>query len=185
MRKAWEILNYLLEIVVGCLFGVLILVVFAEVIGRYVLQIPMMWTEELARYLLILVTVLGIGKVSKTGDHLGVFFIRDRLKGRVKATVYIFNILVSILFTIVMIYATYRAYIQNYDTRGTLLLWFRVRWLYLAMDFGCVLMLVYFVRDLIYASKALLENVAIHADGYSSPFPVGYGKEMKAKEGAD
>ena len=183
MKKAWDALNKVTELVVAILFFAIITVVFIEVVSRYVLEAPAMWTEEIARYLLVLVTMLGVGKVSKHGDHLGVFFIRDNLKGRVKAALYIFNILVSIFFMVFMIYAISRAYIQNYDLTGVLVLWFKLRWLYLGMEFGCILMLVYAIRDLIEACIAFVKNIPIEADGYSAPFPNGIGNSAEEKGG--
>lgn len=185
MKKAWDVFNKLLESMVSILFSAIIVVVFIEVICRYVLQAPAMWTEEIARYLLVLVTVLGVGKVSRTGDHLGVFFIRDNLKGRVKTALYIFNILVTIVFLLIMTYAVGKAYIQNYDLTGVLVLWFKLRWLYLGMGIGCVMMLVYAIRDLGQACVAFVKNIPIEADGYSAPFPNGIGGSTESKEGAD
>lgn len=185
LKKTSKIVNDIVEQFVAFLFFLLMLVVFLQVIGRYITKSPIMWTEEMARFLLVMLTSFGISKVSETGDHLGVFFIRDRLKGRVKTTVYLFNLLITLLFMGIMVYAIARAYIQNYDTTGVMMLWFKIRWLYAALFFGSFMMLIYTLRDFVQACVAFVQNVPIHADGYSSPFPNGYGVDVKAKEGTD
>ncbi len=173
IKKIWDWLNNSIEILVGILFGAIIIVIAIEVIARYVLHLSMMWTEEMARYLLVLVSVIGVASVSRTGDHIGVFFIRDNLKGKTKAALYIFNIFLTILFLSVMIYATYMAYIKGYNNRGTLIRWFKTRWLYLGMGIGCIFMLIYAIRDLCHSIYAFVKNIPITSEGLSSPFPNG------------
>jgi TRAP-type C4-dicarboxylate transport system permease small subunit len=51
------------------LFVALILVVFSQVITRYVLHTPLLWSEEAARFLLFWVALLGAGMSVKTKKH--------------------------------------------------------------------------------------------------------------------
>jgi len=54
-------------------------VVFLEVIFRYVVHLPLFWTEELARYCLVWVSLLGAAVAFKRGEHIAVGYFREHL----------------------------------------------------------------------------------------------------------
>ncbi|WP_418592199.1 TRAP transporter small permease [Ponticoccus sp. (in: a-proteobacteria)] len=53
-------------------FWALGLAVFAQFFFRYFLDMPLGWTEELARYLLISVAFLGLPVVTRRGEHIAI-----------------------------------------------------------------------------------------------------------------
>ncbi len=53
-------------------FWALGIVVFAQFFFRYFLNMPLGWTEELARYLMISVTFLGLPVVTRRGEHIAI-----------------------------------------------------------------------------------------------------------------
>ena len=65
------------NVLVGLLV-VLIIVVSLQVITRY-LPIPFSWTEEISRFLLIWLTLLGVVRVLALDQHISLNFIYDRL----------------------------------------------------------------------------------------------------------
>ena len=52
-------------------------VVFLQVLFRYVLHLPLFWTEELARYCLVWASLLGAAVALKRGEHIAVTFFLD------------------------------------------------------------------------------------------------------------
>ena len=60
-------------------FWALGLVVFAQFFWRYFLNMPLGWTEELARYLMIAVTFLGLPVVTRLGQHITIDLLVDSL----------------------------------------------------------------------------------------------------------
>ena len=54
-------------------------VVFLQVIFRYVLNLPLFWTEELARYCLVWASLLGSAVAVKRGQHIAVTIFMERL----------------------------------------------------------------------------------------------------------
>ena len=54
-------------------------VVFLQVIFRYVLNLPLFWTEELARYCLVWSSLLGSAVAVKRGQHIAVDIFMERL----------------------------------------------------------------------------------------------------------
>ncbi|SFR06388.1 TRAP transporter small permease [Poseidonocella sedimentorum] len=53
-------------------FWALGLAVFAQFFFRYFLNMPLGWTEELARYLMISVAFLGLPVVTRRGEHIAI-----------------------------------------------------------------------------------------------------------------
>ena len=55
------------------------IVVFLQVIFRYILNLPLFWTEELARYCLVWASLLGSAVAVKRGQHIAVTIFMERL----------------------------------------------------------------------------------------------------------
>lgn len=54
------------------MLAVMSVVVFLQVIFRFVIKVSLPWSEELSRYLLVYITYFGCAYGIKTGAHLGV-----------------------------------------------------------------------------------------------------------------
>ena len=61
------------------------IVVFAEVIFRYALLLPLFWTEEFARYCLVWSSLLGAGIALKRNEHIAVTFFLDKLPDKARS----------------------------------------------------------------------------------------------------
>lgn len=58
-------------LVLAALIATMTAIVFAQVVFRYVLASPLVWSEELARYLFVWVTMIGAAMAVRTGLHYG------------------------------------------------------------------------------------------------------------------
>ncbi len=61
------------------ILAVMGIVLFAQVFFRYVLGAPLIWGEELARYLHVWIALMGIRFGLKYKAHLNISFVYDRL----------------------------------------------------------------------------------------------------------
>ncbi len=87
----------------GILLGTMTLAVLAGVLFRYVLLRPLGWTEELSRYLMIWTASLAISVGIYHGEHIGLTFVPDRVRGKVGRTVLLLFIDLLVLgFLVVM-----------------------------------------------------------------------------------
>jgi len=66
----------------AALMGTLVLAVSWQVISRYALSAPSVWTEELARFLLIWIGVLGASYAYRARVHLAIDLLPRKLGGR-------------------------------------------------------------------------------------------------------
>lgn len=72
MKRASDFLNRFCELALWVLLAVMAVVVFLQVIFRYLLHLPLFWTEEFARYCLVWASLLGAAVALKRGEHVAV-----------------------------------------------------------------------------------------------------------------
>lgn len=70
------------RIATGASFGVLMVAVVIQVLGRSVFSNSPVWTEELTRFALLFLAAFGTGLSYRTGDLVNVDLICDGLPGR-------------------------------------------------------------------------------------------------------
>jgi TRAP-type C4-dicarboxylate transport system permease small subunit len=67
------------EILGAGLMLAMVLVLFAQVVSRFVFSNSLSWSEELARYLFIWLIFLCLGAVTLRGEHVAIDLVTDRL----------------------------------------------------------------------------------------------------------
>src|SRR5690606_4468820 len=82
------------------LMGVMVLNVSWQVISRYVFQAPSSFTDELSRYMLIWLGMLGAAYVAVKNDHLAIDILPQKLQGKSKLRLLIFIHIVIIAFVL-------------------------------------------------------------------------------------
>ena len=68
-----------------------VVLVFFQVVMRYVFQNSLSWSEELARYIFLWQTWLGASYAVKEHRHLRVEMLADRFKGRARLVFELFD----------------------------------------------------------------------------------------------
>lgn len=105
-------MNKLLTLLDRCLFWLLALLMTSivldvcwQVITRFVLASPSAYTEELARFLLIWIGILGAAFAFRHKAHLGLDLVTSQLTGRPAQLAQIAGLTVSLVFAlVVMVY---------------------------------------------------------------------------------
>jgi TRAP-type C4-dicarboxylate transport system permease small subunit len=82
MRRLIGLLDVALKNALVVLMVAMVAAVSWQVISRYVFSSPSSWTEEVARFLLIWIGVLGAAYAFRTGVHLGLDLLPKKLTGR-------------------------------------------------------------------------------------------------------
>lgn len=62
--------------VIAALVVAITIVTFAQVVSRYVLSDPILWSEEVARYLFVWITLVGAAAAVRTHGHFGLDLLR-------------------------------------------------------------------------------------------------------------
>lgn len=82
------------------ILGIMVLNVTWQVASRYVFQAPSSFTDELSRYLLIWLGMLGAAYVAGQNGHLAIDILPQKLKGRKKIRLQIFICIVILAFVL-------------------------------------------------------------------------------------
>jgi TRAP-type C4-dicarboxylate transport system permease small subunit len=98
--------KYCLEIVLVFLLVAMTLTVFSQVIARYIFEAPLSWSEELARFILIWLSMLSAAYAFKTKSHFALTILVNKLPEKhQKITSFCVNMLVAIFFLIICYYS--------------------------------------------------------------------------------
>jgi len=103
MLRISDFLNRICEVALIILLVVMAVAVFLQVLFRYVLHLPLFWTEEFARYCLVWASLLGAAVALKRGEHIAVTFFLDNFSRRAARTLTIVaQISVVLMLTVMM-----------------------------------------------------------------------------------
>jgi len=100
MKKVAHFLNNFEEYTCTVLLAIMVIVVFIQVVFRFVVKASLPWSEETARYLLVWITFLGASAGVKTGAHVGVEAVTLLLPVKLQKLVNLINIAVCVFFCV-------------------------------------------------------------------------------------
>jgi TRAP-type C4-dicarboxylate transport system permease small subunit len=78
-------------------------VIIVQVFFRYVLGSSISWSEELARYLMIWMAMVGASVAIRQGAHVGVTLLVERLGSKIRPWILLLGRAVIVVFLLVMI----------------------------------------------------------------------------------
>ena len=124
------------------IISIMALVVFAEVIFRYALLLPLFWTEEFARYCLVWSSLLGAGVALKRGEHIEVSFFSDRLpKGIQMGTALSVQIFIAALLGVIFWGGVDLVILTRHQLSPAMRI--PMSWPYMAIPVGSLIMLLH------------------------------------------
>lgn len=158
MLKISDWLNRLCEIALIFILAAMALVVFLQVLFRYVLHLPLFWTEEFARYCLVWASLLGAGIALKRHQHIAVTFFLERFPQRLSGILSIAGSISVVLILVVMTWGGIRlVLITSAQISPALRIPMAVP--YLALPIGSGVMLLHMICFLICRPKeAAVQN---------------------------
>ena len=128
----------------------------ANVIGRYIFQYSIFFTEELNRIIIILITFAGVGYAARHGRHIRMSAIYDTLPVKARKVLMIFIATVTAVSMFALCYFSIR-YIGKVQTSGRVLpaLQIPVWWIFIWVPIG---FLVTGTQYLLTAIKNVIEK---------------------------
>ena len=125
----------------------MLLLVFGQVITRYVFGWTPHFGEELARYLFVWVVFLSLPLVARYGGHMCIETLTSRVKGRMLKTLNILADIFSIAFLSIMVWNGARMVaLADFQTSPAMMI--PMSWVYVVIPFGCGVMLLYVIGNL-------------------------------------
>ncbi len=143
----------LARFLVALMMAVMSAIVLFGVLNRFIFKIPISWTEEIAKYLLIWISMIGSAIAVRIGAHVGVGLIVTKLKESPRNIVSWLNQLIIVGFLMVLICLGMQVSLKAIHTLGysTRIPMF---WPYLAIPVGGFMNLI----QLLYILKMLFRK---------------------------
>lgn len=142
--------------------AVMTVTVITQVLTRYVVFRSIPWTEELSRYLLIWVTMLGAAAGYRQKVHIGIQFFRDKLPPNVGKIVEIITVVIVLLCSLVI-----ARYGFTYSSRTIRQLApamrLSMRYFTAAIPVGMVFFLIYSLEEVLHIVGLVKKDVQISA----------------------
>jgi TRAP-type C4-dicarboxylate transport system permease small subunit len=153
MATLRKVLDTFLVWAVCILTVVLLAVMSAQVLWRYVFNDPIYWSEELARYLFVWLTFLAASMAFRDHKHMAVDLIQPYLGPAARRWQHaIITGILAVFFIIVLVVAPEILSITLDQPSASLSI--PIALLYLSFPFSIFIMLLYLVMDLVQARKA-------------------------------
>ncbi|MDR1978171.1 MAG: TRAP transporter small permease [Synergistaceae bacterium] len=94
-RKTLDHIQRLTEYVLFLMVAAMVVIVFAQVIFRFVLRASLPWSEEAARYIMVWISMLGAGIGIRRKGHIGVEAVVMLLPSALKKAVAVLTALIA------------------------------------------------------------------------------------------
>lgn len=156
MRRVQMWIQRFMKVSLFSITGTMTVVVLAGVFFRYVLEAPLPWSEELARYLMVWGASLGASVAFEQGSHVAVTILLDKFPGTVgKILTWIAQIVIIVFMTIVVKEGFMLA--RELRVQESTAMELPMTWPYLAIPVGCLFILVQaliaFIRNIVPEAK--------------------------------
>lgn len=155
MDTVKKIFNNIEEYIVIVLLTIMTVVVFWQVVCRFILKVSLPWSEELSRYILVWTSFLGASIGVKRGAHIGVEAFVMILPKSMKVAAKYLGIILSVIFCIVVFNGSLGIIQKQMMTHQVspamqIPMW----WAYAALPAGSLLMAVRFIQTLFKKQQA-------------------------------
>ena len=130
-----------LKFLVVTAIGLMLAIVFLQVITRYVFNYTPSFAEELSRYLFVWVVFLSLPLVAKSGGHMAIETITSRISGMKLKVCRVVADIFTIIFLLLMTWHGIRM-VQLADFQTSPAMVIPMSWVYVVIPLGCAIMCV-------------------------------------------
>lgn len=150
MKSTLSKLNFMLEKLLMLMMLGIVVTVSWQVFSRFILQSPSSYTEELSRYLLIWIGILGAAYAYKTKAHLGLELFVEKLPAQSKIFARLsIEVLVILFATCVMVYGGSCLVALTLELKQTsAALGLQIGWVYSVIPLSGALITLYALNNL-------------------------------------
>ncbi|MEM1506213.1 TRAP transporter small permease [Domibacillus sp. 8LH] len=118
MNKLSRSLENTLNIIMALALAVMVVLVFGNVVLRYLFNSGITWSEEMSRYLFIWLTFLGAIGAFKNKEHLGVDMLIKRLPNKMKRVVLVISDLLILAVLFLVLDGSWKMTMINIDSKA-------------------------------------------------------------------
>ena len=148
LSRLKEIMDKVVDVLVVFLFLIIFASVLLQIFLRYLLNFPLTWSEELSRYLFIMVCFLGWTLATRNKSHIKINFILDALPQKIRFTVKIFVQMLVLVFAAALVYLGSRMTYRSIDV-PSITLFFGFAYIYAFVPISGAIILFYTILETI------------------------------------
>ncbi len=115
--KFWRGLQSKLEYLSGLMLLVTIVIIFIQVVTRYVFFYSLPWSEELTRYLFIWFVYLSLSVTVRDNLSIRIDLLDQLLKGKAKKVVHLIVDILSFAIVVVFIYSSFKLFQMGFRSK--------------------------------------------------------------------
>jgi TRAP-type C4-dicarboxylate transport system permease small subunit len=128
--------------------ALMLIIVFAQVITRYCFNYTPSFGEELSRYLFVWTVFLSLPLLARSGGHMAIETLTNRIHGMTLKVCRIIADLFSFAFLAIMVwYGCKMVMLTQYQTSPAMMI--PMCYVYSVIPFGCFVMLLYTLENFI------------------------------------
>lgn len=148
-NELFNFLNKIVEAIGSIIMFLLIIIVFYQVATRYIFKTGSPWSEEIARYLLIWLSMIGASMSFKDKEFLKIELYIDMLNSKCQNYFYLFDCIVTIFVSSILSFYGYQLAILNRYQYSPSLTWLSLFWVCIAIPIGWGLITIYTIKNLL------------------------------------
>jgi TRAP-type C4-dicarboxylate transport system permease small subunit len=153
ISKFDKILLKLIEILVSLLLALMFIITIISIFFRYIIHLPIFWTDEFARYIMFYMVMLGSAVAFREERHPALLFIIQKFPIRF---VKVWNFIKDTIIIIILIIIFKEGYFMALDViiMKSPALRISFFWVYLALPIGALLMIFQIIANYIFGEKS-------------------------------
>lgn len=131
------------EIFGSVILGTMTIVTFLAAINRFTFNLAMPWSEELVKFLVMWMTMIGAALGVGRSEHVGIDVFVERFPSKLQFIVAQFMNVIGMIFSVVFCYIGYLMVVKQYSQKSTALE-ISMGIVYACVVVGAILMLIEF-----------------------------------------
>jgi TRAP-type C4-dicarboxylate transport system permease small subunit len=148
LQKISEILGVIISVIIVALLMLMSVMMFAQVVGRYLFHNGIFWAEELSRFSMVTMVFFGAGLACKNKDHIRVTILDEFFKGNFRKLYRLVIACVSICFLVILAYYGFFV-LPTVSGQISANMQVRMNFIYMMIPIGALIMILYLVIEII------------------------------------
>lgn len=148
LGKIFSYLEKFLSSLIVLFISIMVIFIFLQVIARFVLNMPMSWTEEISRHIMIWMAFIATSVAYRHGAHLSIDILATSLKPKARLVLRIFFLLIIIGFLLFMVKYGIELTQKTVNQRSSSL-GYRMSYVYLSVPSSGIIMIIFSIEKII------------------------------------
>ena len=144
----WQLFNRALDKVMSFLLGVTVIILLAQVVFRYVLNNPLVGSEDAAKLATIWMVFLGVGVAVRDRLHIKIDYFVDKLPPQWQRVIDVATDVVELIFIGIVLYQCIDLFNMQHGMKSVGLN-IDVTFFSAALPAGFILMAIYMIRQIL------------------------------------